>query len=332
MSAEVFTHPVPAAGAELKRIGFLKDYAVGSVSYLCSRATPYTSRALTMYSSCKDSTMLKPGLDTLENAIMHYGTPLVEKAKESAPQLLQNVDTKVDNTITAGSAALGRVVPARYVDAVGSLLGKVQAQLPADIETFHKVREEYFQQIEQMLELVKTKAPTLPTDALTAVKEAVARARTSSQESAQAMLLKVAQAWEALLQNPTVKQAVGRSQVMLIVLKKQALTAVRCLQESPTVAAYTAEARKVVVAVNDNKRFQSLVHQARPLLDPTVATITSTRTYGLVADKVKGVIENISEDLAALEAAEAIEPAAEPVKQAPAPVAEEVEDAAVPVY
>ena len=108
---------------------------------------------------------------------------------------------------------------------------------------------------------------------------------------------------------------------MLIVLKKQALTAVRCLQESPTVAAYTAEARKVVVAVNDSKRFQvraprahgvpfaaarnaccsglhlptavpnhgrarcvtqSLVHQARPLLDPTVATITSTRTYGCV--------------------------------------------------
>lgn len=308
MTADVVALPVPVAGGDLKRIGFLKDYAVCGASYVATRATPYTARALTMYSSYKDSTMLKPGLNTLES----YGASLVDIAKERAPQLLQNVDAKVDNTIVAGSVALERVVPSRYFNAVGSLLGKVQKQLPSDIETFHQVREEYFSQIEKMLEQVKVKAPTLPSDTLAAVTTAVARARTSGLESAQAMLLKVTLAWEALLENPVVKQAVGRSQVLLIVLKKKALTTVRALQESPAVTAYVAEVCKVAVAVHGSKRFQSY---AKPLLDPTVATITSTKTYGLVADKVKGVIDNFSEDLAALEAAEALEPSVEPAAE-----------------
>ena len=59
MSAVQTEMSVASRDVELKRIGFLKSYAMDSVSYLAAKATPYTDRALTMYTNAKDSSMLK---------------------------------------------------------------------------------------------------------------------------------------------------------------------------------------------------------------------------------------------------------------------------------
>jgi len=296
MTTEVETSANTAT--ELKRIGFVKTAATSSVSYLSTKATPFTDRARTVYATYKDSSVFKPGLESIENAIQYYGAPLVQRANSAAPQLLHDVDSKVDGTIVAASKVLERVVPGRYVDAVNSLVAKAQNQIPRDMEAFAQAREEYFKKMEDTVEVVRTRYPELPREIFSTVVTAIKRARDAGADSAQSLMEAVAAAWEQFMAHPAVKQAVGKSTVMLMLLKKRALVAVKRLQDSATYQDYQSKAIKAVTAVQDDVRFQSYVS---PILDPTLRRVTDTAYYSALKEKATLVMESFNEEMAALD-------------------------------
>ncbi|KAK3243463.1 hypothetical protein CYMTET_46877, partial [Cymbomonas tetramitiformis] len=90
--AEVIT-PQPT---ELKRLGGLKTAVVNGSEYVSEKAGPLLQTASHLYDWAHQSvpSVLKPGLESIENAMVYYGKPLAEQAKEKAPQLLSDIDQK----------------------------------------------------------------------------------------------------------------------------------------------------------------------------------------------------------------------------------------------
>jgi hypothetical protein len=235
----------------------------------------------------------QPGIVSIESAIQQYGAALVEKSKAAAPKLLQvrpslhqtrshaagfrrffplarvltqrrcgcyqDVDTRVDATLSRASAALERSL---------STVG---------VSSFNEVREQYFTQLEAAMTAVQARAPMLPAEAYLAVSSAISAARSASVESAGIMLAAVVAAWEAFVAHPTVKEALCKSQLALLLLKKKAFVAMRQIHSTHTYAACEAKVCSAMAAVQHHQRYQAYVE---PALDLALQRITSSVYYG----------------------------------------------------
>jgi len=272
---------------DLKRIGFIKNAAESSVSFILPKAKPWYDRAQGMYTSCKDATVLKPGLESIEAAIQYYGGPLVEKAQAAAPHLVAEVDAKVDTTVVSAEAlwARGRA----YVPGVGLVITKVQQAVPDNLEAFHQAREKYFALLEQSLEVVKKKLPALPQDALNQVGTAIAQARAQGEANSRALFERVVAAWETLLANPKVRESVHYSRLKMLLVKKQAVAALNKLQENKTYQSYQGKAMDIAAAVQGNSQYQAYV-------DPALARITSSSYYTTMTEKVKMFLDSLEDE------------------------------------
>ena len=171
----------------------------------------------------------------------------------------QDVDTRVDATLSGVSAALERSL---------STVG---------VSCFNETREQYFTQLEAAMAAVQLRAPHLPAEAYLALGSAISAARSASVESACVMLATVVAAWEAFVAHPTVKEALCKSQLALLLLKKKAIVALRQIHSTHTYAVCEAKARSAVAAVQHHQRFQTYVE---PALDSAMQRITSSAYYG----------------------------------------------------
>jgi len=290
-----------AASVELKRIGFIVGAAEASISYLSTKTQPWATRVGALYTTCKDSSSaLKPGIVSIESAIQQYGAALVEKSKAAAPKLLQDVDTRVDATLSGVSAALERSL---------STVG---------VSSFNETREQYFTQLEAAMAAVQLRAPHLPAEAYLALRSAISAARSASVESACVMLATVVAAWEAFVAHPTVKEALCKSQLALLLLKKKAIVALRQIHSTHTYAVCEAKARSAVAAVQHHQRFQTYVE---PALDSAMQRITSSAYYGRAAEAIKPLMAELQAELeVGPEATPAPTPVDEPVVLSPVSV------------
>ncbi|KAK3248026.1 hypothetical protein CYMTET_42494 [Cymbomonas tetramitiformis] len=268
--AEVIT-PQPT---ELKRLGGLKTAVVNGSEYVSEKAGPLLQTASHLYDWAHQSvpSVLKPGLESIENAMVYYGKPLAEQAKEKAPQLLSDIDQKVDSTYVASKEVVEHQLERlqQYRPAVLEIraFDMVKERFPEKYDTFQKARGQYLNLVEKAVGKVRSTLPEVPVDSIV---HAIEHARTSAAERAHGAFEGVAAAWEKLLKQPQVAALLSKT--------------------APTISIARGNAERAICALRENPRYQKYV---LPLVQPIANTSAYCYLEGKLLDAVTSM-ENSAE-------------------------------------
>eukprot|EP00899_Mesostigma_viride_P001882 jgi/Mesvir1/11695/Mv00087-RA.1 len=146
--------PTAAHEASLKRLEFLRSFTMNS-----------WNSAWSIYDYAKESAgPFKGPVQTVENVVRHYSTPIIEKYDQYAPQILHDVDEKVDRAVAV-------VEQSRPVEAVRQLYGFHMDQM----RHYSQAREEYIKRVEDGVERIVHAAAAQPAHVRAAVADRAAQ-------------------------------------------------------------------------------------------------------------------------------------------------------------
>ena len=200
-----------SATDELKQLAFVVNATETSLEYVKTHAL--TKRATAAYEKARDATALRGSLTKIESLIVHYGQPVAKKVCETYPLALKTADANVDRAIKVLNEAYETHVktsaPVKTANAAYAYAIKAKEQYPDNLDALKQARSEYLSKIEQAIEELKTRAVKLPEEAMSALKSAIAQARSALDSDK--LFARVKSLWEQVITNPRVVAVVEKA-------------------------------------------------------------------------------------------------------------------------
>lgn len=198
---------------DLKRLRSIEDFAIDIVSYAHNS---YSPTILNYYKKGKDFSFLKGSLNTIEELLTSYGTPVVSTVQKTYPKVVTTVDTKIDGVFNGvqnvWETRVKSSYPAKAVTSCATAIQTQREEFPEKLAylkslTTKEARENYLKFIESKVHELQTMSKEVPQLAYDAIKSAIQNAREKIDSGYLEALKKVDELWQATVNHSKVKTA-----------------------------------------------------------------------------------------------------------------------------
>ncbi|KAK9907730.1 hypothetical protein WJX75_008823 [Coccomyxa subellipsoidea] len=272
----------------LKRLDFVRAYS----EYYWSKANNIVAAVYTNSRALVPSA-LNSSIRAVEDKVTEFGTPLLAAVQSRSEQVLTSLDRKVDSALSAAQSVL-------YPKGLDNVVAASRAQHAATVEAAHEARDAYLKKVEEALEFLRAAgisgAAKYAAGTVYGCVDEAQKIPPALEREAEAVLLKVSEAWTKLVSLPPVNKLLDTAQPSVEFTRRKYVEAHGAIVASAAYTRTLETAAQVLHKVTESVVYRFSASKLYPVIscyaDPALDRITHSPYYSAVVDHLKPTCAN----------------------------------------